>query len=913
MALTAGTSLGPYQIDAPLGAGGMGEVYKATDTRLDRTVAIKVLPEHVANDPDLKQRFEREARTVAALNHPHICTLYDIGTQDGIDFLVMEYLDGQTLAQRLEKGALPLDQALQVAVQIADALDKAHRQGIVHRDLKPANIMLTKSGAKLLDFGLAKLKPADQVGGLSAMATQSAGLTQEGAILGTFQYMAPEQVEGQEADARTDIFAFGAVVYEMMTGKRAFDGKSQASLIGAILKDQPAPISSVQVLTPAALDQIVETCLAKDSDDRWQSAADLARQLKQVARSTTQTAAAQASGAEVRGLRGVATAGVAVTAAVLATVLTWTVTAPEPAGDRPQRRFEIGLGFLDAMPLAFSRAQLALSPDGTRLTFVAIDEDGIQRLHLRALDQTETRVLEGTEMAHAPFFSPDGQWIGYFDPLNRTLKKISVLGGAPMVLSEAQGHYGATWLENGSIVFSGWPASSLLRIPESGGTPQVMMEGGPGERDTGNSLWPQAVGERAILFTSYSRAAALNTGRIVVRSLETGEQRILFDPGYYARYLPSGHLVFARDGALWAVSFDAETLQTVGQEAVVLRGLEMSANDAPAFAYSDDGLMMYLPGYALAEGRGRLARRTLVWVDHTGEEEPLPLPVGHYESPRLSPDGRRVAVAVFNGEEWHLWVYDVETGAALRLVQDGGARGMSPTWTPDGARIIFHSTDNPAGVPGDLYSIPSDGSGSAQRLTEVEGVGDYPSSVSPDGPTVIFTRILDPGPNVQREINALPLDGSGEARMVLEGNSSLTSASMSPDGRWLAYQSNESGQSEVYLQPYPGPGPKTPVSIGGGVKPAWAADGRTLYYRGGAAVMAVDVESSPALKVERPRQILEDNPYYRSRGVGRQYDVAPDGRLLMVRRGTEEGVPSQASFVVVENWFDELQRLVPIP
>ena len=378
MALTAGTNLGPYQIESPLGAGGMGEVYKARDTRLDRTVAIKVLPEHVANDPDLKQRFEREARTVAALNHPHICTLHDIGTQDGIDFLVMEYLDGQTLAQRLEKGALPLDQALTIAIEIADALDKAHRQGIVHRDLKPANIMLTKAGAKLLDFGLAKLKPADQVGGLSAMATQSAGLTGEGKILGTLQYMAPEQLEGKDVDARTDIFAFGATVYEMVTGQKAFNGESQASLIAAILDRVPEPMSMLQSVIPVRLDEIVKTCLAKDPDDRWQSARDLGREVKGSVVGGSQAGVAVPVVVTPESTAWRPTLGAAVAVSVIAAVITglavWSRTQSVPSVGRVAR-FQIPLPAGQRLTSLYGRF-VAMSPDGGSIVYPAASEGG---------------------------------------------------------------------------------------------------------------------------------------------------------------------------------------------------------------------------------------------------------------------------------------------------------------------------------------------------------------------------------------------------------------------------------------------------------------------------------------------------------------------------------------------------------
>ena len=465
MPLMIGSRLGPYEIQTPLGAGGMGEVYKARDTRLDRTVAIKVLTAHVASDPDLRQRFEREARAVAALNHPHICTLHDIGQQDGIDFLVMEYLEGQTLGERLGKGALPLDQALQYAIQMADALDKAHRKGIVHRDLKPGNVMLTKAGTKLLDFGLAKLgaTPAGALAGVSALPTQE-GLTAHGTILGTFQYMAPEQLEGKDADARTDIFAFGTVIYEMLTGKKAFEGKSHASLIGAILKDTPPIISTIEPLTPPLLDHIVGRCLAKDPDERWQSAADLMRDLRLIAGGTA--AGAVATGAPVRATRRERLAWVSALALVTliaAGAITWGFRQlPSP----PEMRLEI------TTPPTGGPASLAISPDGQKIVFVATS-GGQSTLWLRPLDSTSGRALAGTDGASFPFWSPDNQSVGFF--ADGKLKRVDVDRGSVQILADAPSGRGGAWSRDGTIIFTPYAGNSaIFRIPATGGTPSAL-------------------------------------------------------------------------------------------------------------------------------------------------------------------------------------------------------------------------------------------------------------------------------------------------------------------------------------------------------------------------------------------------------------------------------------------------------
>ena len=495
MPLQSGTTLGPYEILSPIGAGGMGEVYKARDTRLDRTVAIKVLPEHVASDPDLKQRFEREAKTISSLNHPHICTLHDIGSQDGIDFLVMEYLEGDTLAQRLEKGALPLDQALTVAIEIADALDKAHRQGITHRDLKPGNIMLTKAGAKLLDFGLAKLKVGyDGPVGVSA-PTVSAGLTGEGAILGTLQYMAPEQLEGKEADHRTDIFAFGALVYEMVTGKKAFAGESQASLISAILKDDPPAPSTRQPMTPRSLDRVIRRCLSKDPDERWQSTGDLRHELQWIA---TERVSDAPSGATLgrTGVPGVREWLGLTMAVVLAVAVTW--LAVVMLRDSASPVTSLSLNLPDGYSL-FSRSALALpmtiSPDDRRVVYSASDGDGAVQLYVREMEAFDARPILETEGGYAPFFSPDGQWVGFV--ASGSLMKVPVAGGSVVTIAEAvvgAGFGGASWGPDDQIVFAPTGSSGLFRVPASGGIPEPLTtpdaeEGELSRRVRGGLAW----------------------------------------------------------------------------------------------------------------------------------------------------------------------------------------------------------------------------------------------------------------------------------------------------------------------------------------------------------------------------------------------------------------------------------------
>src|ERR1700686_4157973 len=558
-----GKRLGPYEILSAVGAGGMGEVYRAKDTRLDRIVAIKVLPDHLSSKPDLRERFEREAKTISSLNHPHICTLYDIGQQDGTDYLVMEYLEGETLAQRLAKGPLPIEQVLRYAIEIADALDKAHRKGITHRDLKPGNIMLTKSGAKLLDFGLAKLKqetaPANVT--LSKLPTEDA-VTAQGTILGTLQYMAPEQLEAKEADARTDIFAFGTVVYEMATGKRAFEGKSQASLIAKILETDPPPISSLQPMTPPALDRIVKRCLAKEPDERWQSANDLTNELKWIAEGGSQvtlapTAEAESVSARWQGPMVWAVVSLLLVAAI-ASLAIWNLRRlPSP---QPVSRFTITLPPGQQFAGLDTGLAVALSPDGTHLAYAAL-LGGTQQLYLRALDSLEAKPIPETEGATNPFFSPDSQWVGFF--AGGKLKKVSVSGGAVLILGDAPQPRGASWGSQGMIAFAPTGAEALQQVADAGGTPRALTRFETGEI---SHRWPEFLpGGKAVLFTVGKGANNWNNEQIAVQSIGTGGRRTVVYGGTYPRYAPSGHLLYAQRGSMMAVPFDPQRLTPTGK------------------------------------------------------------------------------------------------------------------------------------------------------------------------------------------------------------------------------------------------------------------------------------------------------------------------------------------------------------
>ena len=683
------------------------------------------------DDAPLAQwRFERKARTVAALNHPHICTLHDIGSQDGIDFLVMEYLDGETVAQRLEKGALPLDQALQIAIDMADALDKAHRQGIVHRDLKPANIMLTKVGAKLLDFGLAKLKPPEQAGGLSALPTQPANLTQQGAILGTFQYMAPEQLEGQEADARTDIFAFGAVVYEMVTGRKAFEGKSQASLIGAILKDTPPAITTLQPILPAALDPLVTSCLAKDPEDRWQSIGDVGRQLQLLA-SSSQPGVVVTS--EPRGA-SVNWAGwrLGVVGLVIGSVVTglavWNLSRPPETAT-------------DILRITMAGPQIArpglfvgfdVSADGTKIVYPAPRSNGVgTEFYLRSLDALDSTLLRATENWAFGFFSPDGEAVGFHgEPGN--IERLSVFGGAPQRVARLEDVVaGASWGSDDQIVV-GTARGGLFRVPARGGEPVAItaLDAGRGEI---SHAWPSIIPDRdAVLFVAKS-GNALTNSELAVLSLETGEIARLGLAGTCPRYVPTGHLVYvAEDSSLRSAPFDKEQLTVTGSPVTLLEGIFVTNGGEAAVRISDNGRLIYMPAISAA------GSVELVWVDRQGQVVASIMSGLSNYHPRLSPDGNTVAVPV----DGDLRLLDLTRGIDTRLTENGGS---FPVWTPDGSTVMFSS--NRAGAF-DFYTRPADLTRPTELLLDVEDA-IVPGSWSPDGDWLVFYAV---SPNTRRDL-----------------------------------------------------------------------------------------------------------------------------------------------------------------
>jgi serine/threonine protein kinase/Tol biopolymer transport system component len=869
----------------------MGEVYSARDTRLDRVVAIKVLPDHLASHPELRQRFEREARAVSSLNHPHICTLHDIGQQDGLDYLVMELIEGELLANRLIKGPLATDQVLRYAVQIADALDKAHRAGIVHRDLKPANIMLTKAGTKLLDFGLAKMQASDSglVTSATSLPTEHHALTGEGMILGTFQYMAPEQLEGREADARTDIFAFGAVVYEMATGKKAFTGKSQASLIGAILHTESPAISTVQPMTPPALDRVVKRCLAKDPDDRWQTARDLTMELAWISEGGSQTEMHVPVMAQRKSSQRVlwASVGLAI-AAIAVTLIFWVLagrSTQAPSTSKSVKRLTIKLPDTEPLalakfgPMGIGRTSVALSPDGSILAYAA-EHNGKAQLYLRALDRFDAKPIPGTEGAYSPFFSPDGRSLGFFS--ENKLKKVSLQGGEPVTLCEARIPHGGSWGPDATIVFADSEGNNLSRVSASGGSPEVLS------RTEDRAFYPEFLpGGKAVLF-SIKGFHNPDYGHIAVLSLATGERRVVLEGGTNPRYASSGHIVFARAGAILAAPFDLSRLEVTGPTVTLIEGIRIEEWGAAQFALSPEGTLVYVSGAPAWIGK-------LTLVDRQGISKPLAAPAQAYGPISLSPDGQRLAVTVV-GATSDVWVYELTRGTFTRLTVEGS--NYRPVWTPDGRRIIYQRSTGP-----NQFQIVwqlADGSGSEEVLT----TSDYPwwpASLSPNGKLLAFQQNT---PDTAVDLSILPLEGDRHPYSWLKTKFNEWGATFSRDGKWVAYTSDESGQYEIYVRSFPDAGGKRQISTGGGEEVIWSPDGGALFYREGLRWMLVAVQTQPEFRADAPKVMFE-GPYLNVPGVS--YDVAPDGQhFIMIEENQKQAPTTQLN--VVLNWLEELKR-----
>jgi len=889
MALTSGTKLGPYEIQSALGAGGMGEVYRARDTRLDRTVAIKVLPAHLSDNPERQQRLEREARAVSSLNHPHICALYDMGHQDGISYLVLEFLEGETLAQRLERGPLPIQQLLKSGIEIAGALEKAHRIGLVHRDLKPGNIMLTKSGAKLLDFGLAKTALAAPAAELTTMATSTKPLTAEGTLVGTFQYMAPEQLEGKEVDGRSDIFSFGAVLYEMATGRKAFEGKSQASLIAAILAAEPPPITKLQPMTPPALERVVKTCLAKDPDERWQTAHDLKLQLEWISEggSLAGVPAPVVARRKNRERLGWVAAGVAT---LLAVVLAFAYFGRAPSSPRVIRAY-IKPAANSSFLLTGTASGFALSPDGLRVAYVASTPEGKPLLWVRPIDSLQARPLAGTEGAGYPFWSPDGRFIGFF--ADGKLKKIEASGGPPLTLCDSPLPRGGTWSQEGVIVLAPTINAPLHKVSASGGQAAPLTALNPANGET-THRWPYFLPDgRHFLYLSGTpftpKENSMNA--IMVGSLDSKESKFLFHAHAGAIYA-SGHILFLRQNTLMAQPFDAKRLELTGDAFPIADPvMEETTNLRSLFSASGNGSLAYLDGSSGAS-------RQLIWLDRNGKQIGAVPGAETYNFPSISPDGKRIAYTL-ESSGWDIWSYDVARDVKTRLTFGSASSqaNLSEVWSPDGRWVAY--TCNHAGKFA-LCRKPSDGSGSEEILLEGQDQLRYISDWSPDGK---FLTYREPHQGLWA-VWMLPMSGERKPYPFLQSQFAQINARFSPDSRWVAYCSNESGELKVYVVPFPGPGGKWQVSAGSGCTPRWRHDGKELFYVSfDNKLIAADVRASgSSFEVGALHTLFDTRTLSGTLG---NFDAAADGQRFVL---VYESGQSTAAITLVVNWTADLKK-----
>ncbi|HET9319325.1 MAG TPA: protein kinase [Bryobacteraceae bacterium] len=878
MSLAPSTRLGPYEILSAIGAGGMGEVYRARDTRLDRTVAIKVLPEHLSSNPQLRERFEREAKAISSLSHPHICPLYDVGQQDGVDFLVMEHLEGETLAHRLKKGPLAAEQVLQYAIQITDALDTAHRHGVIHRDLKPGNIMLTKTGAKLLDFGLAKVRAAEAAAGMTALPTQTTPLTGEGTILGTLQYMAPEQLEGAEADARTDIFALGTVIYEMATGQKAFAGKSQASVTSAIMTVEPPLISTLQPLAPAPLDHVVQTCLAKDPDARWQTAHDVLIELKWIAGAGSQAGILAPVAARRKSREVLAWALVIILAlgAVGLAVIHFRQKPLEvhPVRFQVQTPEKVTFGWNDTP---------VVSPDGQRFVFTGTNANGNSQLWMRALDSPAIQPLAGTEGAALPFWSPDSRFIAFFS--EGKLKKIEASGGPAEVLCNASGFpTGGSWSSDGVILFHS--NGHLVRVSPSGGEATPVRALDSTRPEPGFATWPQFLPDgRHFLYVVHSNDAG--KGGIYLGALDSKETRLLIPSESNAIYAPRGFLIYGRQNTLLAQPFDLKELRLAGEPVSIAEQVgAMTFLPGLMFSVSQNGVAVYRSAES--------AVVQLAWYNREGKRLAAIGEPGLYGIIVLSPEEKRLAMERLDPQlrTNDLWTLELASGILSRQTFHP-TNDTDPVWSPDGRELVFTSD---AKGQDDLYR-KAVGGRDEEPLFE-SGEQKYPKSWPKDGKSIVF--INSDGKTFYQ------LSLTGERKPVILSKSEFTrdNPHVSPDGRWIAYNSLESGRWEVYVAAFPAFNEKRQVSVSGGCQPMWRKDGKELFYRTlEGKMMVVELKGGSTLQTGVPLLLFQTPA--RVNPIQSEYCVTGDGKRFIFREPVgESGTP----ITVVLNWNAGLKR-----
>lgn len=895
-----GILISRYRILERLGGGGMGIVYRAEDTRLGRLVALKFLPEELVDRPEALERFHREARAASTLNHPNICTIYEVDEFAGQPFIAMELLEGQTLRERIATQPIKIEELLEFAIQAADALDAAHRRGVTHRDIKPANIFITTTGqVKILDFGLAKLAtPA--AAGTAGDTLSAAAITSPGVAMGTMAYMSPEQARGEELDARTDLFSFGAVLYEMATTKQAFTGSTPALIFDAILNQTPAPVSSLKPQFPAEWDRVVNRLLEKDRELRYQSASDLRVDLKRIRRdSSGKAAAASAPGsAPVSGSIARTRWHVSIAAAIIVLVSTgaWILSqAARAVALKPLIRLEVDLGPGVSLGSSYG-PDVMLSPDGTRLVYATHGQ-----LFTRKLDVSKATELAGSTGAFAPFLSPDGQWVAFF--AGSKLKKLSFDGGEPVVLCDAPLAAGGSWGSDGTIIAALSSLGPLSRISAGGGVPLRVTQLEPGEL---THRWPQVLpGSKAVLFTANASLTDFSSGNIAAADLRSGQRKTLVHEATFGRYLGvqggAGYLTYIQNGSLFAVAFDPDSLEVRGKPAPVLEQVGYNWNSGSAqLDFSQTGTLVYRS--AIPETSGLV---TVQWMDTDGETQPILAKPGHYYYPHISPDNQRLALEIADGRNRDIWIYDLRREVMTRLTFDAaGSANMNPVWSPDGHYIIF-------GGKGGMYWIASNGAGKPQRLPQSQTL-QLPYSIAPDGGRLALMQQAVSGgiavSTMPLQISGTGLVGSGPEAFV----SDARYPAFSPDGHWMAYTSNESGIYQVYVRAFPDRGGKWQVSSGGGAYPVWSSNAHELMFRGldSRFMVVTYAREGESFAAGKPRVWAEKRLLQSVMGQG-AFDLSSDGKHVVMLAPVEaEGRTAQNDAIFLENFFDDVRRRV---
>jgi serine/threonine-protein kinase len=898
MQLVAGTRLGQYRIEEHLGMGGMGTVYKATDTTLGREVALKMLHPEMLEDPANMARFEREARTLASLNHPHIGVIYGLETHESVRFLALEYVSGLTLAELIRRRAIPVREAVPIAQQIAEALEAAHAKGIIHRDLKPANIKVSESGqVKVLDFGLAKSVTQAQASLSSDATLLTEKSTEDISLAGTPAYMSPEQASGKKLDSRTDIWSFGCILYEMLAGQRAFSGTSITEILAAVLEREP-DWTVLPVTVAVSLRNLIKRCLRKDPNSRLRDIGDARIELEdvlsapahdEVTRSKTVMTRRTAIGVISGAVAGAAGAGV------------YAVSRNRSASPRSLTRFSIAVPEGNTVNASFA-SRLAIAPDGGRIG-ISAPVAGSSRFYVRSLSDLDSKFIKDVNTAYS-FFSPDGRWVGYFTPTPPSMRKIALAGGAPVTIfprTAATGNSEATWADDDTIYFVFEIPGGIMSVPAAGGEPKEILpiDTAKGERTL---KYPHALpGGRAVLYTvAVSESESFDDAHIAVFSPRTGQKKVLVEGGTHPRYSASGHLVYARNGNLLAVGFDPDRLEVRGQPVVVLEGVLMSRNTGAAnFDISPSGDLAYAPG--ICEG----GARTLHWVDRSGHAEKLPLPARSYLHPRISPDASKLAIEI-EGANHDCYIYDLASGVLSNITTDGISHW--PLWSADGQTIGYRS-----GTMGrfQLWQVPADRSRPPAQVIAT-GYSQNAESYSPDGRAIVYTA-TDPGS--PSKVIILPLQG-GAPQPLDNSKYAQGSPKFSPDGRWLAYCSVESGKPQVYVQAFPGPGAKTQVSNEGGTDPVWKRDGSELFFRNGDSMMAVPISKGAGFSAGRPHELWKGRfSHGMSSSCGpagvssSNYDVTADGQRFLMIKDEDQDTATSNQIVVVLGWADELRRI----